>query len=143
MCGVTTWETMSLDYSPDAFGEYIANFPRQDMQEQIDNWTEKDIYENFSGFVLGVDSAMLMKPGVLDSPIDMDAFERGEIALIATDNPDLFKNVHELTISPYLSKVKTTMHTILKSDYLLAVSFPLVLKALAPVLRLPFLYQML
>ena len=95
--GVTTWETMSLDYSPNAFGEYIANFP---MQEQIANLTEKDIYENFRGFVLGVDSAMLMKPSVLDPSIDIDAFERGEIGLIATDNPDLFKNVHELNISP-------------------------------------------
>jgi putative ABC transport system permease protein len=96
---VTTWEKMSLDYSPDAFGEYIANFP---MQEQIANLTEKDIYKNFRGFVLGVDSAMLMKmnPSKLDTPIDIDAFERGEIALIATDNPALFKNVHELTISP-------------------------------------------
>lgn len=97
---VTTWATMSLDYSPDAFGEYIANLPSQDMQEQVANWTEKDIYENFHGFILGVDSAMLMKPGVLDSPIDMDAFERGEIALIETDNPNLFNNVHELTLSP-------------------------------------------
>lgn len=96
---VTTWEKMSLDYSPDAFGEYIANFP---MQEQIANLTEKDIYENFRGFILGVDSAMLMKmnPSELDTPIDIDAFERGEIALIATDNPALFKNVHEFTISP-------------------------------------------
>ncbi len=96
--GVTTWETMSLDYSPDAFGEYIANHP---MQEQVTNLTEKDIYENFRGFVLGVDGEMLMKSSnTLDNPIDIDAFERGELALIATDNPDLFKNVHELTISP-------------------------------------------
>lgn len=96
--GVTTWEKMSLDYSPDAFGEYIANYP---MQEQIANLTEKDIYENFRGFVLGVDGEMLMKSSnTLDNPIDIDAFERGEFALIATDNPDLLSNVHELTISP-------------------------------------------
>ena len=96
---VTTWEKMKLDYSPDAFGDYIANYP---LKEQIANLTEKDIYENFRGFVLGVDNAMLMKmkPSKLDTPIDIDAFERGEIALIATDNPDLLKNVHELTISP-------------------------------------------
>lgn len=96
--GVTTWGKMSLDYSPDAFGEYIANHP---MQEQITNLTEKDIYENFRGFVLGVDGEMLMKSGnTLDNPIDIDAFERGEFALIATDNPALFSNVHELAISP-------------------------------------------
>jgi len=99
--GVTTWEKMSLDYSPDNFGEYIANFP---MQEQIANLTEKELYENFRGFILGVDSSMLMRTSKLYTPIDINAFERGEIALIATDNPGLFKNVHELTISPYCQR---------------------------------------
>ena len=95
---VTTWEKMSLNYSPDAFGEYIANHP---MQEQTASLTEKDIYENFRGFVLGVDGEMLMKSSnTLDKPIDIDAFERGEFALIATDNPDLFSKVRKLTISP-------------------------------------------
>jgi putative ABC transport system permease protein len=94
---VTTWEGMRLDYSPDAFGKYIANCP---LQEQIAKMTEKDIQENFRGFVLGVDGAMLKKRSKLNTPIDIDAFERGEIALIATDNPDLFKNVRELNISP-------------------------------------------
>ncbi len=95
---VTTWEKMSLDYSPDAFGEYIANNP---MQEQIANLTEKDIYENFRGFVLGVDGEMLTKlSSTLDKPIDIGAFQRGEFALIATDNPGLFTNVHELIITP-------------------------------------------
>lgn len=96
---VTTWEKMNLDYSTEAFGEYIANCP---MQEQIANLTEKDIYENFSGFVLGVDGEMLTKfSNTLDNPIDIDAFERGEVALIATDNPGLFSEVHELTISHF------------------------------------------
>ncbi len=105
--GVTTWGKMSLDYSPDAFGEYIDNCP---MQEQIANLTEKDIYENFSGFILGVDGEMLMKnSNTLYKPIDIDAFERGAFALIATDNPALFSNVHELTISPsYQSKNDNT-----------------------------------
>jgi putative ABC transport system permease protein len=94
----TTWGKMSLDYSPDTFGEYIADYPEK---EQIANLTEKEISENFRGFVLGVDGEMLTKlsstPG---KPIDIGAFERGETALIATDNPDMFSNVHELTISP-------------------------------------------
>ena len=95
---VTTWGKMSLDYSPDAFGEYIANYPKQ---EKIANLTEKDISENFRGFVLGVDGEMLTKlSSTLDKPIDVGAFERGEIALIATDIPGMFSNVHELTISP-------------------------------------------
>ncbi len=94
---VTTWGKMKLDYSPDAFGDYIANHP---MKEQMGNLTEKDISENFSGFVYGVDGETLTKfNNMLDNPIDIEAFEHGEVALIATDNPDLFKNVHELTIS--------------------------------------------
>lgn len=96
--GVTTWEKMSLDYSPDAFGEYIASHP---MQDQIKGLSEKDIYENFRGFVLGVDGEMLTKlNNTLANPIDIDAFENGEFALIATDNPDLFSNVDELAITP-------------------------------------------
>lgn len=94
---VTTLGKMSLDYSSDSFGEYIANYPKQ---EQIANLTEKDISENFRGFILGVDGEMLTKlSSTLDKPINISAFERGEIALIATDNPDIFSNVHELTIS--------------------------------------------
>lgn len=34
------------------------------------------------------------------NPVDLEAFERGEIALIAADNTSLFQNVHELTITP-------------------------------------------
>jgi len=95
---VTTWERMSLDYSADIFGKYIANHP---MREQVANLAEKDIYENFNGFIAGVDADALMKLNkTLDKPIDIDAFERGESALIATDNPDLFSNVHDLTVSP-------------------------------------------
>ncbi|HHW01071.1 MAG TPA: FtsX-like permease family protein [Clostridiaceae bacterium] len=95
---LTTWERMSLDYSSDAFGKYIANHP---MRDQIANLTEKDIYKNFNGFIAGVDANALIKLNkTLDKPIDIDAFERGEFALISTDNPDLFSNVHKLTVSP-------------------------------------------
>ena len=95
---VTTWEKMNMEYSPDTFGDYIDKGP---LQEQVSGLTEKDIYENFRGFLLGVDSKMLVKlSDTLDNPIDMDAFERGEIALIATDSPGLFSNVRVLTISP-------------------------------------------
>lgn len=95
---MTTWGKMSLAYTPDAFGEYIANHPAQD---QVANLTENDIYENFNGFVLGVDGELLMKlSDALDNPIDIDAFESGEFALIATDSPGLFSNISVLTISP-------------------------------------------
>ncbi|MHB8061067.1 MAG: ABC transporter permease [Ruminiclostridium sp.] len=96
--GVTTRADMSLDYSPEVFGEYIADFS---TREDMDGWTEEDIYENFRGFILGVDGEMLIKLNKrLDKPIDVNAFERGEIALIATDKPDLFSRAYELVISP-------------------------------------------
>ena len=93
----TTWEEMRLDYS-DAFREYIANHP---MQEQISALSEQDIADNFNGFLLGVDGETLRNyHDRLGNPIDIEAFERGEIALIATDYPELFSNVQELNITP-------------------------------------------
>ena len=93
----TTWEEMSLEYSDD-FREYIANHP---MQEQIAGLSEQAIADNFKGFLLGVDGETLTEyRDALGNPIDVEAFERGEIALIATDNPELFSNIENLTVMP-------------------------------------------
>ena len=71
------------------------------MQEQISALSEQDIEDNFNGFLIGVDGETLTKyRDRLGSPIDIEAFDRGEIALIATDNPELFSNVQELNITP-------------------------------------------
>lgn len=93
----TTWEEMSLEYSDD-FREYIANHP---MREQIAGLSEQAIADNFKGFLLGVDGETLTEyRDALGNPIDVEAFERGEIALIATDNPELFSNIEDLTVMP-------------------------------------------
>lgn len=93
----TTWEEMSLGYSDD-FREYIANHP---MQDQITGLSERAIADNFKGFLLGVDGETLTEyRDALGNPIDVEAFERGEIALIATDNPELFSNIENLTVMP-------------------------------------------
>lgn len=93
----TTWEEMSLEYSDD-FREYIANHP---MREQITGLSEQAIADNFKGFLLGVDGETLTEyRDVLGNPVDVEAFERGEIALIATDNPELFSNIEDLTVMP-------------------------------------------
>ena len=93
----TTWEKMSLEYSDD-FREYIANHP---MREQIAGLSEQAIADNFKGFLLGVDGETLTEyRDALGNPIDVEAFERGEIALIATDNPELFSNIEDLTVMP-------------------------------------------
>lgn len=92
-----TWEEMSLEYSDD-FTEYIANHP---MREQITGLSEQAIADNFKGFLLGVDGETLTEyRDALGNPIDVEAFERGEIALIATDNPELFSNIEDLTVMP-------------------------------------------
>ena len=93
----TTWEKMSLDYSND-FREYIANHP---MRQQVTGLSEQAIADNFKGFLLGVDGETLTEyRDALGNPIDVDAFERGKIALIATDNPELFSNIEDLTVMP-------------------------------------------
>ena len=93
----TTWEEMSLEYSDD-FREYIANHP---MREQIAGLSEQAIADNFKGFLLGVDGETLTEyRDALGNPIDVEAFDRGEIALIATDNPELFSNIEDLTVMP-------------------------------------------
>ncbi len=121
--GVTTRGNMSLDYSPYAFGEYVADFS---MRQDMEGWTEKDIYENFRGFIFGVDGEMLIKLNKrLDKPIDVNAFKRGEIALIATDKPDLFSRVYELVISPqnqgkaiFDKKIKIPLGGFVPFDYI-------------------------
>ncbi len=94
----TTKEWMGLDYSSKEFGQYVNDYCKQN---NLENLTEEDIKRNFRGFIVGVDGEVIAKLNeTLDKPINVDAFERGEFALIATDNPDLFTNIHELTISP-------------------------------------------
>lgn len=94
---LTTWEEMSLEYS-DGFREYVVNHP---MQEQISGLSEQELAENFSGFVLGVDGETLTEAcDALGKAIDREAFERGEIALIATDHPEWFSGVPRLTLTP-------------------------------------------
>ena len=93
----TTWGEMKLDYS-DVFSEYISHHP---MHEQIATLTEQDISESFKGFILGVDGESIKKySSIKENSIDIQAFERGEIALIATDSPELFKSVQMLSITP-------------------------------------------
>lgn len=94
---LTTWEEATLEYSS-SFKEYIANHP---LQEQVAGLSEQELANNFNGFILGVDGETLEAyQNTLGEPIDREAFERGEIALIATDQPEVFSSIQHLTIFP-------------------------------------------
>lgn len=94
----TTQEWMRLDYSPDTFGDYVADYIKRNNTEGL---AEKDIRNIFTGIIAGIDHEAISKlNATMDSPIDIDAFERGEFALLATNTPSLFENVDELTIFP-------------------------------------------
>lgn len=95
---VTALEWMFLDYSPEDYEKYtdelINNYG---MEEQ----NKDDIKNNFGGYIVGIDrDALTELNAASDNPIDIDAFERGDIALIASDKPELFENIDELTITP-------------------------------------------
>ncbi len=104
---VTTLEWMRLDYSPDEFGEYVDDYIKRNNAEGL---TEQNIYDNFTGIIAGIDREALTELNkTMDKPIDIDAFERGEFALIATNTPNLFENVDELTIFPMVCTSESGM----------------------------------
>lgn len=99
----TIKESVALDYIPEVFGEYVVDFLEQNNYN-VEDFTEEDIRENFHGYIVGVDREFLMRfDEMLDMNIDYSAFERGEIALIVTDDPSLFSGVSELEITPIQS----------------------------------------
>ncbi len=96
--GFMTWCRMRLDYTPEAFGQYIADL---EAQKLIDHLSEEEIAEGFRGLVVGVDRPALAEINkTLNKPLDLDAFERGEFGLIATDDEALFSSVRELSLTP-------------------------------------------
>ncbi len=98
---MTTRGEMRLDYTSSGFGAYLAELATQPGYGQIIEMLDEDIRESFRGFVLGVDGEMLAKSvRTAQGDLDIDAFMRGELALIATDNPSLFSQVNELIIAP-------------------------------------------
>lgn len=94
----TTLEWIHLGYSKEKFGKYVSDFVQKN---KVSNLTEKDIKDSFNGSLVGVDRSAIIKLNQKGGkPIDADAFDRGDFALLATDDPSLFSKVHELTISP-------------------------------------------
>ena len=96
--GFMTRGWMRLDYTPEAFGQYIADLEAQNKMVHL---SEDEIDKSFRGFIAGIDRQVLISLNeTLDKPLDLDAFERGEFGLIATDNDALFSSVKELSFAP-------------------------------------------
>jgi ABC-type transport system, involved in lipoprotein release, permease component len=96
-----TQSTYSIEYSEEAFGKYVQE--RVDISRQYGSSITAEHYiAMFSvpGKICGLDKEIVIEMNKsLDSPIDVEAFDRGEIGLIGTDNPSLFNNVKELEIT--------------------------------------------
>lgn len=94
----TTMQWFHLGYSKDEFGKYVTSYVKKSKMPDL---TEKDIQDSFNGLLVGVDRSTITKLNQKrDKPIDADAFDRGDFALLATDDPNLFSRTHELTVSP-------------------------------------------
>jgi len=95
---ITSRGWMRLDYTQKDFGKYADMYIQKYGVEGLD---EDYLKDNFSGILVGIDKEALASLDYSSgNSIDIEAFERGEIALISTDTPELFKNVDELTIYP-------------------------------------------
>ena len=99
-CHTLLQEYMQLGYSPEEFGEY-AEGRLEKLYEGKEAFTEEDIRKSFIGFLVGIDGMELTElQSAADQKIDISAFDRGEIALIATDNPAYFPRVSQLHVTP-------------------------------------------
>lgn len=94
-------ERVRLDYSPEEFGDYAANWIKNATYDDARKMTEEDIRANFVSYLVGMDSESLRKLAVKGGQsIDFDAYDRGEIALLAGGDPALFTKVSELRLTP-------------------------------------------
>lgn len=94
---ITLKQWSRVKYSPEAFGEHLEMAIEKYHFNML---TKEEIENNFSGFIIGIDIAALIDLNKsLSEPIDINAFERGEFALIATDEPGIYENVGDMEIT--------------------------------------------
>lgn len=94
----TTMEEMSMDYDPKQFSQHIDWFcEKYDVEEEL---TDQSIQDNFWGYIIGIDSRYVEEfSNDSETPIDVEAFKRGEIALISTSDPEIYSNVDEMNVT--------------------------------------------
>lgn len=94
---VMTHEWGIVRYVPEDFDSYLDAFLADN-----DLLTREQLEESFTAVVHGVDRQAVAELGdELAGPIDLDAFDRGEFALIATDDPGLLAGVDAVDVTFY------------------------------------------
>jgi len=93
----TTTEPIQLSYDPELYSKHNEAFAKD---FDIDPVTEEQIKDNpemFWSLAVGIDSKYIEEMNrEIETPVDIGAFERGDIALISTDHPELYKLSSEM-----------------------------------------------
>ncbi|APM40660.1 ABC transporter permease [Clostridium kluyveri] len=102
----TSLEGMHMKYSPEQFEKHVKWFMKRFNIKE--NTTEKNIQQVFFGYIIGIDSSYIEEFNKgRKKPIDVEAFERGEFALIGTDNPEIYSGVNEMDVT--IESTKTSL----------------------------------
>lgn len=85
-------ETIILKYDEKLYNEHLKALAQRYNSQVITSETIEKNPNSFFSNLVGLDKEYVEKLNKkLDKPIDIDAFEKGEIALFSTNNPELFK----------------------------------------------------
>ncbi len=95
----TSIEKMRMKYNPNKFKKHMDWFyDRFDIKE---NLSDKIISDNFWGYVIGIDNRYIEEYNNEhpDSLIDIEAFDRGDIALLGTSDSSIYSDIKDVDIS--------------------------------------------
>ncbi len=94
---ITSMEKIKMSYDSRRFSKHMDNFYRMFNIKEI--FSDREIQENFWGFIIGIDTRYVEElSGDNEKQIDIEAFKKGDIALIGTNSPDLYSDVHEMNV---------------------------------------------
>lgn len=94
----TSIEEMHMKYSKEQFGKHVKWFrERFNIKGDI---TEENIRQGFFGYIIGIDSSYIEEFNKnRKKPINIEAFKKGQLALIGTDNPENYSKVDKMEVT--------------------------------------------
>lgn len=94
---ITYMEKMKMSYDPRQFSKHVDDFYRTfNIKERF---SDREIQGSFWGYIIGIDTRYVEEFNENNErQINIEAFKRGDIALIGTNNPDLYSDVHEMNV---------------------------------------------